>query len=149
MALRELRLRVPRSLIIEVVAFPLPLRSAVEGARYCEICFQIGLVFLILQSKFDEVDDSGCKPNCSDDDVDSIRARAIATDVLWGTALAAGITAGVLFFLEGRGGGSDETKKKDDDLKDLEEESDELVKSFKVTPLVGAGTYGLGADIRF
>jgi hypothetical protein len=48
MALRELRLRVPRSLIIEVVALPLPLRSAVEGARYCEICFQIGLVFLIL-----------------------------------------------------------------------------------------------------
>jgi hypothetical protein len=49
MALRELRLRVPRSLIIEVVALPLPLRSAVEGARYCEICFQIGLVSLILR----------------------------------------------------------------------------------------------------
>jgi hypothetical protein len=48
MALRELRLRVPRSLIIEVVALPLPLRGAVEGARYCEICFQIGLVSLIL-----------------------------------------------------------------------------------------------------
>jgi tetratricopeptide (TPR) repeat protein len=107
------------------------------------------VVGLSAQSKFDEVNDSGCKPNCSDDDVDSIRARAIATDVLWGTALAAGITAGVLFFLEGRGGGSSESKKKDDDLKDLEEESDELVKSFKVTPLVGAGTYGLGADIRF
>jgi long-subunit fatty acid transport protein len=48
MALRELRLRVPRSLIIEVVALPPPLRGAVEGARYCEICFQIGLVSLIL-----------------------------------------------------------------------------------------------------
>ncbi len=107
------------------------------------------VVGLSAQSKFDEVEDSGCKPNCSNDDVDSIRARAIATDVLWGTALAAGITAGVLFFLEGRGGSGDETKKKDDDLKDLEEESDELVKSFKVTPLVGVGTYGLGADIRF
>jgi hypothetical protein len=51
MALRELRLRVPRSLIIEVVALPLPLRGAVEGARYCEICFQIGLVSLILLDK--------------------------------------------------------------------------------------------------
>jgi hypothetical protein len=53
MALRELRLRVPRSLIIEVVALPLPLRSAVEGTRYCEICFQIGLVFLILKDEIE------------------------------------------------------------------------------------------------
>ena len=102
------------------------------------------VVGLSAQSKFDELKDS-CGSNCSDDDVSSVRTRAVATDILWGTALAAGITAGVLFFVEGRGGGTE----KRDELKDIEEESDELVKSFKITPLVGAGTYGLGADIRF
>lgn len=104
------------------------------------------VVGLSAQSKFDELND-GCKPNCSSSDVDSVRTRAVATDILWGTALAAGITAGVLYFLEGRGSRSGSRKR--DDLKDVEEENDDLVKSFRVSPLVGAGTYGLGAEIRY
>lgn len=104
------------------------------------------VVGLSAQSKFDELND-GCKPNCASSDVDSVRTRAVATDILWGTALAAGITAGVLYFLEGRGSSSGSRKR--DDLKDVEEENDDLVKSFRVSPLVGAGTYGLGAEIRY
>lgn len=110
------------------------------------------VVGISAQSKYSELEDScGATGSCSDSDVDSVRSRAIATDVLWGTALAAGIAAGVLYFLEGRGesrgGGS--VPEPDEPEDDEEEEEDDLVKRFRIAPMLGGGTVGLGAEIRY
>jgi tetratricopeptide (TPR) repeat protein len=110
------------------------------------------VVGLSAQSKYDELKDD-CAPYCANSEVDSVRARAVATDVLIGTAIAAGVTAGVLFFLEGRGASesSSPSPSKQPDIKedDLGEDNDDLVKSFRITPVVGAKTYGIGAEIRY
>lgn len=111
------------------------------------------VVGLSAQSKYDELSDR-CGPDaaglCPQGDVDSVNTRAIVTDVLWGTALAAGITAVVLFFVEG-GGGSKERPAGDIDeqIEEEEEEEDELVHDIQLAPVAGAGTVGLGALLRF
>jgi len=105
------------------------------------------IVGLNAQSKFDDLNNT-CKPACPDSEVDSVRSRAIAADVMWGLAGAAAVTSVVLFFLEGRsaaaaseqkapgedGGGDEETVSK---------------RKIRFTPVVGVGTYGMGAQVRF
>lgn len=102
------------------------------------------VVGLSAQSKYDELHE-GCGATaggCEESEIDSVKTRAIAADVLWGTAAAAAITAGVLFFVEGRGGGE---KKKD-----FEDEMDEeLVQDLQVSPIFSKGTYGVGASFRY
>lgn len=102
------------------------------------------VVGLNAQSKYDELSDT-CKPNCPQSDVDSVETRALVTDILWGTAAAAAVTAGVLYFLEGR-------KLKGEERStpvEGEEEDEEVMNRVRVTPVVGGGTFGVGANIRF
>jgi hypothetical protein len=48
-------------------------------------------------------DTCGATPGgCSEDDIDGVRARAVATDVVLGLAGGAAVAAVVLFFVEGR-----------------------------------------------
>jgi tetratricopeptide (TPR) repeat protein len=62
---------------------------------------------LAMQSKFDSLDKS-CgsaninRPGCNESDIAAVRAREIAANVFWGLAGAAAVTAGVLFYVEGR-----------------------------------------------
>lgn len=53
------------------------------------------------KSRYDELRDR-CMDDCAPSEVDSLKTRAMVTDVLWGASLAAVITTGVLWFLEGR-----------------------------------------------
>ena len=119
--------------------------------------FAVGAIVMGLNanSKFDELD-GGCGKtgSCTDDQVSSVRSRAVATDILWGTALAAGVTAGVLFFLEGRGSAAraeeaDMPRRRRPEPKDAEDEDSDLLKDFRLSPLVGGGTFGLGASFRY
>ena len=111
------------------------------------------VVGLSAQSKYDELNDrcgSDAAGVCAQSDVDSVNTRAIVTDVLWTTALAAGITAVVLFFVEGSGSGEKSSSSDiDDQIEEEEEEEDELVQDIRLAPLAGAGTVGLGALLRF
>jgi hypothetical protein len=109
---------------------------------------------LAAQSKYDDLDSScGKTRSCTDDQVDSVKTRAIATDILMASAIAAGVTATVLYFLEGKGasaGSMDDEGEKG--LGDDEEEDGDLVrvlKGVKMAPLVGGGTVGAGAVFRF
>ncbi len=62
---------------------------------------------LTMQSKFDSLDKS-CgsatvnRPGCSESDIAAVRSREITANILWGVAGAAAVTAGVLFYVEGR-----------------------------------------------
>lgn len=103
------------------------------------------IVGLNAQSKYDELSGS-CSPSCDPADVDSVKTRAVVTDVLWGTAAAAAVTAGVLWFLEGRNAGSEDEKR---GPVEGEGEEEDLVQRFHIAPIVGGGTYGVGADFRF
>ena len=94
------------------------------------------VVGLNAQSKYDELNDT-CSPGCSDDAVESVKTRALVADVLFGVAAAAAVTATVLYFLEGRGD------------KAAGEAATESAGTLNITPVVGGGTYGLSADIRF
>jgi ribosomal protein L12E/L44/L45/RPP1/RPP2 len=116
------------------------------------------VVGLNAQSKYDELADE-CKPVCANSEVDSVRTRALVTDILWGTAAAAAITAGVLFFVEGPSGGAEsdtepeegyeeEGEEEEDDDED-DEDDEEWSQRIHIAPVVGGGTYGLGAEIRF
>jgi len=117
------------------------------------------VVGLSAQSKFDELD-SRCGPEaggtCAQDDIDAVDARAIATDVLWGTALAAGVAAGILYFVErpkAKKATSEEDYLPEDEGED-EEEFDEtvddgLVRNFRLSPVAGMGTVGLSAAIDY
>lgn len=105
------------------------------------------IVGLNAQSKYDELDGE-CAPKCDPADVDSVKTRAVVTDVLWGTAAVAAVAAGVLWWLEGRNLSDDEEKRGPVEGED-DDSDDDLVKRFRIAPLVGGGTYGLGADIRF
>lgn len=58
-------------------------------------------VGLSANAEYDDLVDL-CQPNCSDGQVDTVRDLALATDVLWITAAALGVAAGVLYFVEGR-----------------------------------------------
>lgn len=130
----------------------------------------LGVSALVLglsaQSKYSELEDR-CGPDtgglCAQGDVDSVRTRAVVTDVLWGSALAAGITSAVLFFVEGRGrsergaanpdqGGGDRpggaAPEPRDDGADRDVD-DDFVRSIDLTPVLGAGRYGFGAVVRF
>ncbi len=98
------------------------------------------VVGLNAQSKFDELSDT-CKPTCAESEVDSVKTRALVADVLWGTAAAAAVTATVLFFVEGRKGGSDKK-----DPTEVEEES--VSRRLQLSPIVGRG-YGVSAGLRF
>jgi hypothetical protein len=65
------------------------------------------VVGLIAQSKFDSLDKScgNASPahlGCSQSDIDSVGALKNTTNVLWGPAGVAIVTAGILFFPEGR-----------------------------------------------
>jgi len=57
-----------------------------------------------MQSKFDDLEKScGSRPGgCSEGDIDSVALRRNMANVFWGVAGAAAVTAGVLFFVEGR-----------------------------------------------
>jgi len=100
------------------------------------------VVGLNAQSRFDELSDS-CKPSCATSDVDSVKTRAIAADVLWGTAAAAAVTATILFFVEGR---STRTEKEPGEGGEEETVSK---RRFRLTPVVGTGRYGLNAGFQF
>ena len=93
------------------------------------------VVGLNAQSKYDELNDS-CSPNCSEEQVDSVKTRALVADVLFGVAAAAAVTATVLYFLEGRPSAGEEASKS-------------AGRRLNIAPVVGGGTYGLSADIRF
>lgn len=86
------------------------------------------VVGLNAQAKFDELEDL-CAPGCPQSDVDSVKTRALASDVLWGTAAAAAVTAGILYFVEGR--------------------SNKKERTVQIAPMVGGGRLGLGASARF
>jgi hypothetical protein len=45
---------------------------------------------------------SGSRPHCSQSDVDSVNTRKTAANVFWGLTAAAAVTAGALFYWEGR-----------------------------------------------
>ena len=60
-----------------------------------------------MQSRFDDLKKSCGRGSqdqlgCSQGDIDSVHTRMVTANVLWGLAGAAAITAGVLFFVEGR-----------------------------------------------
>ena len=105
------------------------------------------IVGLNAQSKYDELDGE-CAPKCDPADVDSVRTRAVVTDVLWGTAAVAAVAAGVLWWYEGRNLSDDEERRGPVEGED-DDSDDDLVKRFSIAPIMGGGTYGLGADIRF
>jgi len=100
------------------------------------------VVGLNAQSKYDELMDrcAGVGPGCTDSEVDSIETRAMVADVLFGVAGAAAITAGVLYFLEGRSDEKEPEKKND---------SASMRKRIRVSPVAGQGTYGLTGSIKF
>ena len=99
------------------------------------------VVGLNAQSKYDELMDrcAGVGNGCTESEVDSVKTRAMVADVLFGVAGAAAITAGVLYFLEGRS--SDEEQ--------AEQKSTSLRKRIRVSPVAGQGTYGLSGTIKF
>ncbi len=97
------------------------------------------VVGLNAQSKYDELDDR-CAPGCSDSDVDSVKTRALVADVLFGVAAGAAITAGVLYFLEGRDAAGSAP---------AQEQAARQQKRLRFTPVAGASTFGLNADMRF
>jgi hypothetical protein len=98
------------------------------------------VVGLNAQSKYDELSDL-CKPNCSSSEVDSVKTRALVADVLFGAAIAAGITAGVLYFLEGRAATQSD--------KSSEEGEKTTRKRIRFAPTLGRGSYGLSAGYQF
>jgi hypothetical protein len=106
------------------------------------------IVGLNAQSKFDELSDT-CKPACSDSDVDSVKTRALITDVLWGTAAAAAATAVVLYFVEGRTLRSEPESPGKKYYEEEEEEEEDFVHRLQISPVMGQGTYGLGARLSF
>lgn len=113
------------------------------------------VVGLNAQSNFDQLQDE-CKPSCMgpkpdgdgtwDSEVDSVKTKAIVADVLWGTAAAAAVTAAVLFFIEGRSLKKEEAR--DPDEGEDEEDEEDYVR-LRVSPMMGQGTYGLGAKLSF
>ena len=119
--------------------------------------FTVGALALGLsaKSKFDDLE-SSCKPQCAENDVNSVKGRALASDVMWGLAAASAISAGVLFFVERGiiGSGSEQSDDKSDDSEEEddewdEEEEEELSQRLRLTPLVGAGQFGIGATLRY
>lgn len=118
------------------------------------------VVGLSAQSRFNKLDDR-CGPRtgglCTSSEVDSVRTQAIVTDVLWGTALAAGITAGVLYFVEGRRASAPKDDldqpsridEEDNPYASAADVDDEVIKRIDVAPMVGMGTYGLGAVFQY
>jgi hypothetical protein len=96
------------------------------------------------QSKYDELKDQ-CQDHCFDrqSDIDSVRSRAIATDVLWGVAAAAAVTSVVLFFVEGR-----QIKKETKEPGGSDEE-ETTTRRFQLNPIMRSGRYGLNAGFRF
>lgn len=107
------------------------------------------VVGLNAQSKYDELKGTcGATQTCDPDEADSVHTRAVVADVLWGTAAAAAVTAGVLFFLEGRSSAREDTR---DPMEgdDEEEEEPDLSQRIRISPLVGGGTYGIGAKLDF
>jgi tetratricopeptide (TPR) repeat protein len=106
------------------------------------------IVGLNAQSRFDELSDT-CKPACSDSEVDSVKTRALVTDVLWGAAAAAAVTAAVLYFVEGRSLKSSPESPGKKYYEEEEEEEEDFVHRLQISPVMGQGTYGLGARLSF
>ncbi|MCC6750271.1 MAG: hypothetical protein IT371_21580 [Deltaproteobacteria bacterium] len=107
------------------------------------------------KSKYDDLK-GRCSPSCQDTEVAGVRSRAIAADVMWGLAAGAAVTATVLFFLEGRkksaaddSPAKDDAEEKEDKNDKPEKEEEEVSQRFRLAPMVGGGTYGLGAEIRY
>lgn len=96
------------------------------------------------KNKYDSLEDE-CKPNCKDSEVNSLKTRALVTDILAGGAVAAGITALVLYFVEG---GSETSPNSGSNTAPVGG-SDDFSRRINFTPVVGAGTYGLQAGLRF
>ena len=66
-----------------------------------------GIVGGMAQSRFSDLKkscgkDNPSRPGCSEGDISSLQTRMTTANVLWGMAGAAAVTAGVLFFIEGR-----------------------------------------------
>jgi len=108
------------------------------------------VVGLNAQSKYDELKGTcGATKTCDPDEADSVKTRAVVADVLWGTAAAAAITAGVLFFLEGRSSAKEEKRDPMEGDDEEDEEEPDLSQRIRISPLVGGGTYGIGAKLDF
>ena len=99
------------------------------------------VVGLNAQSKYDELMDrcAGVGNGCTDSEVDSVKTRALVADVLFGVAGAAAITAGVLYFLEGRSSDEEQSEK----------DTASLRRRVRVSPVAGQGTFGLSGTIKF
>lgn len=97
------------------------------------------------QNKYDELaGPAGCKPNCTDSDVNSVKTRAIITDALLGAAVLAGVTAGVLYFFEGR-----PVEKQKQDSSSSQAAIKQNPYHLRFAPLVTKSTYGVHAGINF
>lgn len=128
---------------------PGSLAEATEGKRFYTWIAAGGAAALALsglvvglnaQAKYDELEEN-CAPVCSQDRVDSVKTRALVADVLLGVAAGAAVTAGVLYFLEGRGG--------EEKAASREQGRRTATRRLNVTPVAGGGTFGLSADIKF
>jgi hypothetical protein len=106
------------------------------------------IVGLNAQSRFDDLNNT-CKPACPDSEVDSVHTRAVAADVMWGLAGAAAVTSVVLFFLEGRSAASAGGEQKAPGEDGGGDEETVSKRKIRFAPVVGVGTYGVGAQVRF
>jgi len=78
-------------------------------------------------------------PNgCFQEDLDRVDRRALTSDVLWGVAGVGAIVTGVMFYLEHR-----------DATQGGSMSSYATSKNLTVSPVMGVGTYGLGATLRY
>lgn len=100
------------------------------------------VVGLNAQSEFDEAHvnckgpDLAKRKLCTKTAQDSVRTRALVADVLFSVAAGAAITAGVLYFLEGRSS-------------EGEPQEETSRTKLRITPVAGGGTFGLSADLKF
>lgn len=83
---------------------------------------------VLMQAKYDQLDKScgsasATRPGCSPSDIHTLDLRKDTANVLWGVAGAAALTAGVLWFVEGR--------------------------RVQVAPMAGSGTVGMAAAASF
>lgn len=101
------------------------------------------VVGLNAQSKYDELSDrcAGIGAGCTESEIDSVKTRAMVADILFGVAAGAAITAGVLYFIEGRTPAAEQPASTT--------KTTSLRKRVRFNPVAGGGTYGLSADITF
>jgi len=79
----------------------------IAGGSAIVLAGTAAVVGLSIQSRFDDLNyscgsQSSNLGGCKESDIQALNARASAANVLWGLAGTAAITAGILFFVEGR-----------------------------------------------